>query len=115
MKTLLLTFCLLLTTTMGHAAENGRTLIIFSASWCPPCQQMKKDVFPLLKTELSQWDVILVDSDKFQSSLKAWKVESIPTIIFAKRENKQYATEVKRLIGYTSASELKKHLDTLLR
>ncbi|MEX2581394.1 MAG: thioredoxin family protein [Verrucomicrobiales bacterium] len=69
------------------AKEAGKPLItIFSASWCPPCQQMKRAVYP---SEAAQpyhekfvWAYLDADEEKNRPLAGKFGVSGIPHIAF---------------------------------
>lgn len=111
MKNLLLCLLLLVASASVEAAE----LLIFTASWCGPCQALKKDLAAdpgILAGR--EWGY--VDFDKEKELAKSYDVTSVPTFLILE-DNKV----VRRLVGYPGPEKLKKWLNgaairpTLLR
>lgn len=63
--------------------ENKPLLAVFSASWCGPCQALKKKVYPKasVKDELSQWVVVYIDGDAQPKLLEKHSVNAFPTLL----------------------------------
>jgi len=67
--------------------ESGRPLIaIFSASWCPPCQQMKKSVYPSKEVrpfhDAFVWAYLDADAETNRPLMTQLKVSGIPHVAF---------------------------------
>lgn len=101
MKNLLLCLLLLVASARVEAAE----LLIFTASWCGPCQTLKKDLAadPQILAD-HEWG--FVDFDKEKELAKAYDVTSVPTFLILE-DNKV----VRRLVGYPGPEKLKKWLN----
>lgn len=61
--------------------HQKRLFLIFSASWCPPCQAMKRDVWTdqRVKDRLAEYIVYVVDVDKESDVAAQYSVRSMPT------------------------------------
>lgn len=67
--------------------ESGKpTIVIFSASWCPPCQQMKKAVYPSQAVQPYHdkfvWAYLDADDPKNGPVSAKFGVSGIPHIVF---------------------------------
>lgn len=72
------------------AAEGARVgkplLLVFSASWCPPCLVMKHDVWPdpeASRAVNGQFIPVLIDADDPRSAVlsRRYEVEGIPAVL----------------------------------
>jgi len=62
-------------------------ILLFTASWCPACVQMKSDEFPALKQQ--NWKIgsgesshiRLIDVDQNQALSDKYGIESLPTLV----------------------------------
>lgn len=81
------------------AKKNKNILLITTASWCNPCQRMKKDVFPRqdVKEAMSKYIIYFADADRERK----FNIGSIPNYgIVNKNKNLIRQSE-----GYLSANE----------
>ncbi len=74
---------------VSAAEEAGKpTILIFSASWCPPCQQMKKAVYPSEAVKPYHdkfvWAYLDADDPKNGPVSQEYGVSGIPHIVFLK-------------------------------
>ncbi|MEM7261726.1 MAG: thioredoxin domain-containing protein [Planctomycetota bacterium] len=80
------------------ASEAKQPLVVvFSASWCPPCQDLKKKVYPLesVKKELASWTAVYIDVDQHEALATQHGIEGIPTLIVFDAKGK----ELRRKVG----------------
>lgn len=76
---------------LAAADEAGKpTIVIFSASWCPPCQQMKKAVYPSEAVQPFHdkfvWAYLDADDPKNGPVSAKFGVSGIPHIAFLKSD-----------------------------
>lgn len=100
---------------LEQAEKTGKPmLVLFTADWCPPCQQMKKDVLsdPEVATRLrNEFTLVKVDltepGSPNQQTAATYGVRGIPTLI---RFNAQ-GEQVSRLSGGVPKDTLLPWLD----
>ena len=80
-----------------------KQLKIYSATWCGPCQMLKKTISA---NDLGI-SVTTVDVDAWKEEAKADQVRSVPTLILL--EN---GVEVKRATGAKTLDQLKEFIKT---
>ncbi|MEN6627646.1 MAG: thioredoxin family protein [Candidatus Sumerlaeia bacterium] len=63
--------------------QSKPMLIMFSASWCPPCNMMKKDVLPQksVQTALDKWVLAYIDVDENKALPNQYQIQAIPTFV----------------------------------
>ena len=65
-------------------AENKPLIVIFSATWCPPCQIMKRAVYPSPEVEPFHdqfvWAYLDADQSENQTLMMKYGVQGIPHI-----------------------------------
>jgi thiol:disulfide interchange protein len=96
-------------------AENKPVVAVFSAVWCPPCQMMKKQVYPSaeVKEYHDKFVWVYIDTDEKSNAAdgKKFKVEGIPHIEFLSKEGKSLDQQV----GASSPSDFAKTLAGVLK
>jgi len=63
-------------------------LLVFTASWCGPCQMMKKEVYPSKEVQEVagdfEWRFVDIDADENRSLVSRYSVRSVPTYVVEK-------------------------------
>lgn len=79
---------------------NKPLIVIFSASWCPPCQQMKWEVYPSEEVRPLRdrfvWTYLDVDDAANQPLARKFGVSGIPHVAFIRADGEP--------IGYFSGA-----------
>jgi protein disulfide-isomerase len=97
---------------MQLASETGKpAMVFFTADWCPPCRELKRNVFSNRDVvEASRRLInIYVDADKSPETLRANYVNEIPTIFFLKPQG----DKIKTLKGRPSVDAFLDHMQAL--
>jgi len=89
-------------TAKPEPVKPDRYLVVFTASWCGPCQQWKSAE----KGKLNGVDITTVDIDQD----KQWGISTVPTFWIVDRATRQ---PVKKYAGYTSAATLNAELTSV--
>lgn len=86
------------------SVSHAENLYIFTASWCRPCQMLKRFIAEHPE-EFIDYDVSIIDIDKFPEFRKKYGVKSIPTTVLLID-----GVEKNRLVGYSNSSTYKNWL-----
>lgn len=96
--------------------ENKPYFIMFSASWCAPCQRMKKDIFTnqriavLSNQNYLAYYMDLENFDDVEINSKLFKVSQLPTILFFDPLGKQIDSAIGFYDGYYFFRKLRVHI-----
>lgn len=95
--------------------EHKPAILVFSASWCGPCQAMKKNVYPSKEvTPLHDkfvWAYLDADQEENAAPMKKYGVEGIPHIQFVSADGKPLGNQ----IGSTTPEDFVGTLNTVLK
>ncbi len=96
-------------------AANKPVIAIFSAVWCGPCQQMKKNVYPSAAVKPFHdkfvWAYLDADEKGNKADMNKFKVNGIPHIEFLDSAGKSIGKQV----GSTSPEAFAKTLEAMLK
>lgn len=101
------------------AIAKGKTtgkpvVVVFSASWCPPCRQMKEQVYPssqvaALKDQFV-WAYLDIDQTSNRNAAIKHSVRGIPHVQFLRPDGK----DLGKIVGGTSATAFASQLQSVL-
>jgi thiol:disulfide interchange protein len=94
-----------------ESASTGRPILAyFTASWCGPCQQMRKETWADARVQaaLAQWVVVKIEVDSDDQIAREFGVSAIPRLQMIDAKGEPGAAR----IGFTSADELLRWLRT---
>lgn len=78
--------------------EGKPVVLVFSAAWCPPCQAMKKTVYPSAEVKPLQdkfvWAYLDVDVEANAAAAEKYKVQGIPHVQFLDKDGKALISQV---------------------
>ncbi len=86
-----------------EASENERPLfVVFSATWCGPCQAMVKNIYPQqpVRDKLESWVPVYIDVDKNKEIAAKYRVNQLPTLVYLNPDT----TEINRTVGAVSSA-----------
>lgn len=103
------------TSAISAAKKSGKPIImVFSAAWCPPCQMMKKEVYPSAEVKAFHdkfiWAYLDVDDERNEEIASKFGVQGIPHIEFLDSSGK----EIDKQIGANSPEDFAKTLSSVL-
>lgn len=87
----------------GKQAQKP-TLLYFTASWCPPCKEMKKNVLPkdaVATTVRDNFVGVYIDVDARPSDANQFGITGVPTFIIMNKDGQ----EIARMTGGMPESE----------
>lgn len=101
---------------LNEAKKSGKPIIaVFSAVWCPPCQQMKKEVYPseAVKPFHDKFVWVYLDTDDADNEkvAKEFKVQGIPHIQFLDKDGKP----LDKQIGGSQPAAFAQKLESILK
>lgn len=87
------------------ASACSDELLIFSADWCPSCQQLKAAI-EQDPTLVADYAVVILDFDNNADLAKGYKIRSIPAILHLQSDGK-----IRRKVGFKNSAEFKRWLE----
>jgi thiol:disulfide interchange protein len=100
---------------LSEAKKTGKPIIaVFSASWCGPCQAMKKDVYPSEAVKPFHdkfvWAYLDTDEKSNEKPAKEFAVGGIPHVQFVSADGKP----IDKQVGSSSPEAFAKKLEGIL-
>jgi thiol:disulfide interchange protein len=100
---------------LSEAKKTGKpVLLVFSATWCGPCQANKKNVYPAAAVKPYHdkfvWAYLDADDDANKKPMTEYGVDGIPHIQFLDRDGKS----IDKLVGATTPDKFAKKLQDVL-
>lgn len=100
---------------LATAKKEGKPVVlVFSASWCPPCQSMKKNVYPSADVKPLHdkfvWAYLDVDVEANAKAAEKFGVQGIPHVQFLNSEGK----DLNKVVGGVPPSEFAEQLNKIL-
>lgn len=89
---------------------NTPCIVDFYADWCRPCSALHPTLVSLAKEYKGKLIIYKVNTDKCANVAAAFEINSIPTLLFFKRNSKQIGV----LQGAVPKADLKKVIDEFL-
>lgn len=84
-------------------------IVDFNATWCGPCKKLAPILNELAIEYKGKVDIYKVDVDKNPDLAKAFRISSIPALLFIPMEG-----DPQMLIGFRGKDALKKDIDSIL-
>ncbi|MDZ4286877.1 MAG: thioredoxin family protein [Prosthecobacter sp.] len=95
--------------------EGKPAILVFSAAWCPPCQTMKKSVYPSKEVAALHdkfvWAYLDVDEDANSKAAQQYAVQGIPHVQFVDPSGKDLGNQV----GSTTPGDFAGTLNKVLK
>lgn len=89
--------------------EHDRPMIVdFSATWCPPCRQLKPIFEKLAKDFRGRIDFVTIDVDENPQLAQAYGVQSIPMMVFINKDGQIQNT----MVGFHDRGQLLAAINT---
>lgn len=93
--------------------QNKPVILIFSASWCGPCQKMKKEVYPSAEVQPWHdkfvWAYLDTDDASNRKAAEKYGVRGIPHIEFVNAEGES----IDKQVGSSPAEAFAKTLEAI--
>lgn len=89
--------------------EDGKPMIVdFSATWCPPCRQLKPIFEKLAEEFRGRITFVTIDTDESPEIAQAYGVKSIPMLVFINKDGQVQNT----LVGFQNRDQLLAAINT---
>lgn len=100
----------------AYKVENGRIIptdgkpmiIDFSATWCPPCRQLKPIFEKLAEEFRGRITFVTIDVDEYPELSQAYGVQSIPNMVFLNKDGQIQNT----IVGFQNRDQLLAAINT---
>jgi len=86
-----------------QATETRKKLFLyFTATWCPPCKQMRRTTWTeeSVAGALSDYIPVKIDIDQSPDIARQYQIDSVPTMVVL-----DHGESVKSKVGYVSGAE----------
>lgn len=100
----------------SYKVENGRILptdgkpmiVDFSATWCPPCRQLKPIFEKLAEDFRGRITFVTIDVDENPELAQSYGVQSIPMMVFLNKDGQVQNT----IVGFQNRDQLLSAINT---